>query len=387
MGSRVGFLWDSISNNTGDEAIGETLLRLAQLQGINAIEPVDLLHWGTRPDLLIIGGGELLHPEGHGFYDTFRVPGEHILCSAGIAGSQDVEFLRDYRLLSVRSEADRSNLRGLAREVRVAPCLSLLFDQVVKDKGTVDMADGLVGLQLNAASLEPYEGPRVIQMLQRHLMCPVAFIPFTHYNQDIHFQEVLANELGAAPPLNLHGPDEAFSAVRRLRAIITTSLHATLFAYMAGVPFLAIPYSPKVENFLKERDLENRRLESLTEIGSRLDLLEPDSVDWGNQLVADQAAAKCLLQDIFTEVESTLNSNAQGGSDYKAWQPPLHRIHAHSQMMENARGYGDGIASRLELTCALSKTENMLHKIKKELRFAGEHIADLGTQLTKSQSS
>jgi hypothetical protein len=331
--NKVGFLWDSLSANTGDQAIGLTFLRLAKNAGLQKIIPVRIGEpLAGQYDLLVIGGGELLHPAGHGFYDIFRVPGEHILNTAGVYGEVEASYLSSYRLVTVRSAEDRRNLRGVNREARVVPCLSVLFDGLVEDQ-PVAMPRNALLIHVHAGALSPRYSRVIINHL-RQLAPPVAFLPFTHYNCDGLLQSVLAGASGIALPLAISGPDQAFSAIRRARAVIVTSLHATIFAYIAGIPFLTIQYDPKVRHFLAERGLEHRLLLNILHLPEKLYLLAPDSVDWHSKLVEDVASANSTAEEILTLAEAALVSPEGRRAPYAFWTEPENPERAHREMIE-----------------------------------------------------
>src|SRR6185437_6754410 len=97
----VGILYDSVSDNTGDKAVGVVMKRLLTSWGITH-EVVDpFVIQPNNYSSLVIGGGELIGPSGEEFYDSFRVPGAHILNTVGLRSADHLEFLRDYRYISV----------------------------------------------------------------------------------------------------------------------------------------------------------------------------------------------------------------------------------------------------------------------------------------------
>ena len=80
----VGLLWDSISNNSGDIAIGMVMKRVCEQRGI-PYAVVDPFNYNPRDyATFIIGGGQLLRNRQDIFYRGFYVPGPHILNSVGI---------------------------------------------------------------------------------------------------------------------------------------------------------------------------------------------------------------------------------------------------------------------------------------------------------------
>ncbi|MBI2837740.1 MAG: polysaccharide pyruvyl transferase family protein [Acidobacteria bacterium] len=341
--SRAGFLWDSLSNNTGDQAVGLTLMRLARRAGMQGLEPVSIGEsLAERYELLVIGGGELLHPPGHPFYDLFRVPGEHVLNTVGTYGEVEASYLSSYRLITVRSAADRDNLRGLAREARVAPCLSVLFGEIAEDRPVMMGQDPLL-LHLHAGVFLPGTASALVSLLRR-LEPPVAMLPFTHHNCDGALQAVLAAAAGLPAPLEVAGPDQAFAAIRRARAVIVTSLHAAIFAYVAGVPFLAMPYSPKVRHFLAERGLERRLLPDIQRLPEKLHLLTAGSVDWQSKLATDVAAARATATEILGLVEETLARPDGSRVGLVHWTEPTHPEQAHAQAIGRHADYGRRMA-------------------------------------------
>ena len=76
--NKIGLLWDSVSNNMGDQAIGLFMQRVLGDNKINysVVDPVGKTDLADVV-MLVIGGGELIRSPGHQFYDAFRVPGSH----------------------------------------------------------------------------------------------------------------------------------------------------------------------------------------------------------------------------------------------------------------------------------------------------------------------
>lgn len=381
MTARIGLLWDSLTPNIGDQAIGLTLLRLARQAGFDRIEPATLEPgYSTEFDVLVIGGGELLQPAGDPFYDAFRVPGRHILNTVGTSGEVDAAYLDDYRLVSVRSEADRRNLREVSREVVVTPCLTVLFDGVAATVEAPSLPQDSIGVHVSPASVD-FDRLSEIPALLKGLGTAVRFFTFTHYNQDRHVaRAVLGRADGdTSEVLHLADSDVALATIRQMRAVICTSLHATIFAYLTGTPFVSIAYSAKVRAFLEERGLAERAAPSLADVAERLDLLAPERVDWSRQLANDRDRARSYVGSLLDELERA-SSESTGTSKllprfrqewkgarpgaaapYGRWTEPTHAREAHGLEMSVYREYGlrvaDAIAARkytsqLEAACA-----------------------------------
>jgi len=388
--ARVGFLWDSLSENTGDQAIGSTLLRLAARAGVSALEPFEIGRHRWRDfGCLVIGGGELLTAPGDPYYDLFRPPGEHVLNTVGTGAAIEASYLDSYRLVSVRSQADRESLHGLQREVRVAPCLTVLFDEVAVEREADASCHGRLGLQLQPAAIVPSELAGTLAVLRQ--LGETCFVPFTHYNGDRELQRALADAAGLAAPLTIDDPDAAFAAIRRLSGIVTSSLHATIMAYVAGVPFLAIPYASKVERFVRERGLAHRLLSDLAALPAQQELLRGESVDWAAQLAADQAAARSLVEEIFAEVERAQASprahGASGAGEPRgtvAEPESAHAVAAHRLTIGRHAEYGTRIADavrsesqRLGVAAYCRGLEGQLASVDRELQAAGGYARSL----------
>jgi len=328
--SRVGLLWDSLSANTGDQAVGLAALRLARRAGLTHVEPVRIgASLLTDYDCLIVGGGEVLHPAGHPFYDLFRVPGEHILNTVGTFGEVEAGHLSSYRLVSVRSLGDREHLVGDHRDIEVAPCLTVLFPDLAENSATT-LPVGTTVVHLHAGALTPAEAPTVVAWLKQ-LDGPVTLLPFTHYNRDKELLGHFARATGLAAPQETANPDQAFGVIQRAKAVVVASLHAAIFAYSAGVPFLVFGYSPKVEYFLGERGLGQRLLRDASDLARRTHLLAAKSVDWEPQLQQDRAAAMALFDRI-----SSLVANVRSGGQRatpSSWHPPTRPDLSHEAMI------------------------------------------------------
>jgi hypothetical protein len=349
-----------LSPNTGDQIIGLTFLRHTARAEIGSIAPVSIgRSIRDRYDLLVIGGGEVLHPAGHPFYDVFRVPGRHILNTAGTSGPLDAAYLNDYRLVSVRSAMDLENLEGFAGAAKIVPCLSVLFDEVCEPSPDKSGASGSVGVHLQAASMESEELSPFMGNLKGKFEDPIRMFPFTIYNHDRSIEEILARALDLPAPIDFVGPDEAFQSIRRFRAVITSSLHATIMAYIAGVPFLAFAYADKVRAFLDERNLSQRILGTPEEIDSKMDLLESESVHWDEELERDRSAARAILGEIHEEVEAFSSSGSPKGEQiFDLWVEPTHPKGANQLLMSKYSEYGERFIDSLRHSIHLATLES-----------------------------
>ena len=141
----------------------------------------------------------------------------------------------------------------------------------------------------------------------------------------------------------LTGADQAFQLIRKATAVVTASLHATIFAYVAGVPFLAVAATAKIGRFLVERGLGHRLLSGLDGLHEKRALLHPASVDWQSSLTVDRQRARAITDRILAHVDEALSAPPKPRREY-AWLPPTHPVHTHTQAIALHAGYGERIA-------------------------------------------
>lgn len=261
----IGLLWDSVSNNVGDQAIGVLLKRLLAQHDIphRVIDPFEP---DTRDtSMLVVGGGELIRAPGHHFYDAFRVPGPHILNTVGVLDGSQTAYLDEYRMVTVRSEPDAARLgRG-----EVSPCLTLLYDHhLPTGDPPVEIPEGAIGLHITVPFF-PYSAA-LVDWLRSAGIGPIVWLPVTHYNADYLLMEALAAQVPGSVVLPRMDADDTFRTIGRLRALVSFSLHATLFAYTQNVPFLVTANSEKIRYFLAERNLDSWRFETPSDIATLL---------------------------------------------------------------------------------------------------------------------
>jgi hypothetical protein len=243
-------LYDSISRNTGDIAIG---IAATQVFGRRGVSSQIVSPWSEQPPSpLVIGGGELIRERGDRFYDSFRADGPHILHSAGVwTGADQLDYLNGYRFVSARSEREAEVLRRFVPDAEVVPCATTLLESPDYRIRGVDPEEPLVGIHLVPHSLRAIDD--LVPVLNRIPFRKV-LIPFTHYNFDASFMTELpfskkdAIMLGALEPLELH------AVMRRMKFVIVSSLHASIFAYSQNIPFVSV-YQKKVDYYFRDRGL------------------------------------------------------------------------------------------------------------------------------------
>lgn len=309
----VGLLFDSISRNTGDRAIGIALHQTMADLGLDSFDaPVRPRR--TRPvEGLMVGGGELIRPTGDAFYDAFRPRGRHILNGVGVwPGSDDLLYLNDYSYVSVRTRADAEVLAGAGvRGVEVIPCLTTMLrsegwlsDDV---RSTLPPDDGrpLIGIHLvpHTMTLCPGVVDVVNSLEGRKLL-----IPFTHYNHDRSFMGALgvrdAVLLDEMSPLELH------AVIGELDLLVASSLHASIFAYSQGVPFVSAQ-QPKVLDYFTDRGLEALVFGDERQLDRALNAASED-LGLSALVAADRAALRSVVKR-WAEILAGRPAAAPGG--------------------------------------------------------------------------
>ena len=224
--------------------------------------------------------------------------------------------------------------------MEVAPCLTVLFDEVVAAAPVPEHAAGRVLIHLHAGVFRPGSAIRLVNSL-RTLGADVGFLPFTPYNRDCELQSVFAAAAGLPAPPRLDGADQAFQLIRQATAVVTASLHATIFAYVAGVPFLAVAATAKIGRFLVERGLGHRLLSGLDGLHEKRALLHPASVDWQSSLTVDRQRARAIADRILAHVDEALSAPPKPRRAY-AWLPPTHPVHARTRRSPSTLATGSG---------------------------------------------
>lgn len=180
---KVGILYDNISGNTGDVAIGISVRKMLREMGVDFEELVPGRFNPQDYKIIIIGGGHLLRPSPDFFYDKFKVPGPHILNCCGIVDSpDDLHYLDNYLYVTVRSSGDKQKLSYITREIKVVPCTAMLLDdlpsfnlKIHKPSIGVHLCDGVIR---NEEELVTYLSNQPFH---------IYFLPITHYNHDFKY--------------------------------------------------------------------------------------------------------------------------------------------------------------------------------------------------------
>ncbi len=278
-------LFDSISRNTGDIAIGLASQQLLGDRGI-AAAPID--PFGPTPgEPLVIGGGEIIRTTGDTFYDAYRRRGGHILNAAGVwSTANDLDYLNGYRFVSARSTREVETLSSVVADVNLLPCATTVLrsDRYVIEG--LDPDEPVVGIHLVPHSVRVIED---LVALVDAIPHKKVFIPFTHYNSDASFMKALPFDrsnsitLGELAPLQLH------SVIGQMSSVIVNSLHASIFAYSQNVPFVSI-HQPKAADYFADRGLGEFLVRNRDELAAAVDRIEMQAPDFSALIEKDASA-------------------------------------------------------------------------------------------------
>ena len=248
--ARARLLYDSVSRNTGDIAIGIAAAQVFSSLGVGT-EIVD--PFSPRDDgRFVVAGGELIRRAGDTFYDAYRPRGPHILNAAGVwTDADELDYLRDYEFVSARSETEAEVLRTAVPSAIAVPCATTLLESPRFEIPGLEPGEPVLGIHLVPHALRLIED--LVPIINAIPMRKV-FIPFTHYNADRSFMMTLPFDRSDAIVLDRLAPLELHSVIGQMHSVLVTSLHATIFAYSQNVPFASI-HQKKVDYYFRDRGL------------------------------------------------------------------------------------------------------------------------------------
>lgn len=256
MGKPVGLLYDHVNANFGDGAIGVTLEQTVRSAGlryetIDFEKPLDQDRYST----VIVGGGHLIRRRGDPFYDNFLLPGKHILNAVGISqDADDLSFLKDYTYVCVRSYLDLHKIKQMRPDAVVSPCLSLLLD-IGNAASFLPRIYNAIAIAVHPGCKDELEGwPEKV----REAFPDMEIILFSYviYIEDYLYLEKIARSMGCRFLCGLSPQSlAAFIFHPGVKAVFSTSLHISMFAYRSLKPFLVYPCETKITAFLEDRGL------------------------------------------------------------------------------------------------------------------------------------
>lgn len=308
----IGLLYDSITPNFGDRAIGIAMSEALSEAGI----PFEIVREDFVPGgkfaALVIGGGHCLRAPGDRFYDRFRVPGKHILNAVGISDDVgDLTFLKNYRYISVRSSADYRRVSSLYPEAQISPCSSLSMSQKVEMPLGVEDRIILVHMPPSCSGFLP-RWPETVERAfpdyQKVLLSINRFNNDKEYLTDIGYYKkwLVISDLTPYQMDMLIGHPQ-------VHGLLSASLHGTMFALKYSKPFLALPNIEKIRTFMLDHRVSHRIWASEISPGEMRERLEPMSIDkrLGDLWEKDKLVLRSHLDRIIFECRAAI---AEDGS-------------------------------------------------------------------------
>ncbi|HTY90803.1 MAG TPA: polysaccharide pyruvyl transferase family protein [Methanocella sp.] len=326
MSGKAGLLYDNLSNNTGDAAIGLSMIKILNEAGVRFEVLFPGCFKAADYETIVIGGGHIIRPRPDYFYDNFRVPGPHILNAAGIVGRpRDLGYLEDYRYVTVRSKCDREKLYRLRNTAHVVPCTTLLLEDM--EDFPIRIKSPALGVHLLPGMMGARE-EKAFTGWASSLPYTVYFIPITHYNQDYRYMQRLSAGIPNSVILPLLSPLEIFTLMGRIDRLITSSLHGAIFAYAHNTPFIVLGYDEKMSAFMEDRGLQEYVFRGFNGMKDTFERLCDDLPDYSTRVARDR-------QTLFRHVERLKELLPEGET---AMQPDM--------IMKDLQSYSAGIFQR-----------------------------------------
>jgi len=283
--SKIGILYDNISGNTGDVAIGLSIKSIMQKLKVEFDELFPGNFNPSNYDTIIIGGGHLIRPSPDFYYDKFKVLGNHILNTVGILDSpQDLYYLNDYKYVTVRSSWDKERLSYLSKLVKVVPCTTMRLEDITNFSYSPKKPS--LGIHLLPYIFKEDEERCFIEWVSS-LPYTVYFLPITHYNHDYIYLSRLASKIKNSLLLPLLKPLDVFTLIGKFDYFISCSLHGGIFSFIHNIPFILFNYNEKMLYFMKDRGLEQFTFTCFNEMVYSFNDLLNNIPDYSRKIIKD----------------------------------------------------------------------------------------------------
>ncbi|RIK09018.1 MAG: hypothetical protein DCC49_07770 [Acidobacteria bacterium] len=332
-----------------------------------SLEVLDPLVTNELNSPVIVGGGEIIYGPGDPYFDHFRIPGPHILNSAGVLSAVGLEYLKDYLYLSVRTGADKSRVdQATGLDVVVVPCVSaaLAAGKKVRAPGTeVVLAhlthNAVVQCAGLAEAFAPFSAKELRWLtVESGLPEPAAMLR-------------VGIDLGWVPEIELtETPTELLASVGSARAVVASSYYSAQFAHQQNTPFVAFGRDPEVRAFLADRNLEDLAFFSAAELAEKLAWILASPPDFSETIERDRTT---LAEHFKKLAELTGVPTKPSASDDTGTSPPVR--------LDPARTH-----DRIEMVYALRKYREMAER-GAHLARSARHWRDLAQRVNVLDAS
>ncbi len=249
----------------------------------------------ARLDLLVLGGGGILYDHEADIYlrevllaHELDIPVMVYAVSAGplrVRGTRELvrEALNQAALVTVRDRHGRRLLEdiGVYRDIHLTADPALLLEAEPLEQDTLkreglDLSHRLVGFSVRepgpaAPEIEVNHYHRLLanaaDFMVDRLDADIVFIPLERRHMDLqHSHAVMAQMQCAQRASVLKGeytPGQLLRLIGNLEFAVGMRLHFLIFAALQGVPFVPLPYAPKVNGLLQDLDMDMPPLENV----------------------------------------------------------------------------------------------------------------------------
>ncbi|MDD3223943.1 MAG: polysaccharide pyruvyl transferase family protein [Clostridium sp.] len=367
MTKSIGILYDSISGNTGDAAIGLSLRKIMKDLNTDFDELVPGNYNPNLYDCIVIGGGHIIRENNDFFYDKFKIRGRHILNAVGVVGNpKNMEYLNDYRYVTFRSKGDRDKINYLKKDSKVVPCTTMLLSDIPNLKIENDQTS--IGIHMLPGVMSNEEEEKFINWLNK-LPYHIYFMPITHYNNDYIYMQKLCLKLKNASVMPIMTPIEIFTIIGKFKFMITCSLHGSIFSYIHNVPFILMDQE-KSRFFLEDRGLEKYLFSSLDQIIDLSNDIINKPLDYSKLILKDKEILKEHVRRIQDNLPKNIYATSKSNkSDY------ILQTNYQIQFMQ---------LKISELTSKCNELENERSNLNRNLSKANADLRNLNVQNEKT---
>jgi len=378
---KVGILYDNISGNIGDVAIGLSVKKILRQLNVNFDELVPGRFNPNDYDVIIIGGGYLLRQSPDFFYDKFKISGKHILNAVGILGNpDDLRYLNNYRYITVRSKGDKEKLNYLNKDVKVVPDSTIILDDL--KNFDLKIKEPSIGIHIIPPFLTEKEEEEFTTWISS-LGYNIYFLPITHYNHDFVYLEKLAKKINGSTILPILNAEEIFTIIGKFDYFISCSLHGAIFSYAHNVPFVAANLE-KIRFFMEDHDLEKHLFSDFDSVKRTLQYIMNNKIDYSQSLESDKQALNLHIKKIGNKLSNFIGKkhakrkNGINIQDSKQqYESQIHHLQLSVINSDNK------ISSIKE---ELTQSKNHISKLEQELTQSKNHISKLEQELTQSKN-
>ena len=351
---KIGILYDSHYKNTGDKSMGIVMADFLNKNNIPFTDVSPFAKNKSTYDLLIIGGGQIIREPADSYYNNFRIWGRHILNTADITNAKNLQFLKVYEYVSVRSSVAANKLGKHKIDAICVPDICI----AMQNKNTaVKIPKDSVGIHF-MPSRSGKDIKKHIDFVKKMIKTnTVVLIPFTHYAGDYKYLKKIHTAVPKTILLGELEPQVLFDTIGELKMLVSMSLHATIFAYTQNVNFIVAeePRYKKVGAFLKDRGLEHRIYTDYLSLNNKTKYyIEKQNTNYNKELSVD----KVLLKKHFAKILAIIK-NIQ-------LDPKLHALYSEITAIEDSK---NSLVLDLQEAQNKLKDANLSRKVMaKELR-------------------